>query len=144
MNARHTEGGRRGTLGRLACLAFLLWIAFGGAINAQSPTTHGVALTWTAPTVDANGNALNPGTVVTYDVWRATVQAGPFTQINSAPVSTNSYNDPASGLTAGTYYYEITAKDSGGEGAPSNEATVTISTFPVNPGAPSGCAAKVF
>lgn len=128
----------------LLCRAFILWVAFGGTAWAQSATQHGIALTWVAPTTDANGNALPAGTVLTYDVWRATASAGPFTQINSSPVSGTSYLDPASGLAANTtYFYEVTAIDAGGQGAPSAQASVSVTTFPVNPGAPSGCSGKV-
>lgn len=128
---------------RFLSLAFISFVAFGGVTLGQTATPHGIALTWTAPTTDANGNALPSGTVLTYDVWRATSAAGPFTQINSSAVTTTSYLDPSSGLTVGTSYtYEVTAIDTGGDGSPSNAFTITPTAFPVNPGAPSGCGGK--
>lgn len=140
----------RKSLFPIAALAAAALFGAAPAARAQTATAHGVSLTCTAPTTDANGNALAAGTVLTYDFWRSTSASGPFTQINASPVTGCAYLDPASDFAAGTaaagtYYYEVTAIDTGGQGAPSAAATVTVPStgFPVDPGAPTGVAGKV-
>lgn len=77
-----------------------------------------VSLNWTASTG-----------ATSYNVKRSTTSGGPYSQIATA--STTSYND--SGLTNGTtYYYVVSAANSAGESANSNQAsaTPTASTSP--------------
>ncbi|MCG1026399.1 fibronectin type III domain-containing protein [Dehalobacter sp.] len=70
-----------------------------------------VTLTWTAVTGSTS-----------YNIKRATTAGGPYTQIGTS--TTNSYTD--STVTNGiTYYYVVTAVNSGGESANSNEASAT-------------------
>jgi fibronectin type 3 domain-containing protein len=70
-----------------------------------------VSLMWNASTA-----------ATSYNVKRATVSGGPYTQI-SAPPTTN-YTDP--GLTNGaTYYYVVSAVNSAGESANSAQASAT-------------------
>jgi hypothetical protein len=60
---------------------------------------HAVSLTWTAST--------SPG-VTGYDIYRALVSGGPYTEITSTPVPGTSYTDTT--VQAGeTYYYVATA-----------------------------------
>ena len=124
----------------LAAVVFLVCVY----THAQTATQHGILVKWNAVTTDANGNALATGTVVTYDVWRGTAAAGPFTQVNTIAVSGTSYLDPSSGLSnSTTYFYEVTATDTGGQGNPSTAFQVAVTTFPVNPGVPTGVSATV-
>ncbi len=68
---------------------------------------------WTASAGSENGNLFNPASendVVGYYVYRATTSGGPYTKINSMPVTATSYAD--STVTAGTtYYYTVKALD---------------------------------
>lgn len=71
-----------------------------------------VTLTWTAVTG-----------ATSYNVKRATTAGGPYTTIASS-VSTATYTDTT--VTNGTtYYYVVTAVDTGGESGNSNEASAT-------------------
>jgi len=127
-------------------IGLVMFFGFAAQAHAQVATQHGVNLTWKAPTTDANGNTLPAGTVLTYNVWRANSAAGPFTQINSAPVTTAAYLDPAAGISAGaTCVYEVTTLDTGGQGNPSATATVVVPAggFPVNPGTATAVAAAM-
>lgn len=71
-----------------------------------------ITLTWTAPAQS-----------VTYKVSRSTTSGGPYTQIRQG-VTQTSYTDR--GLSAGTYYYVVTAVANGLESATSNEASATV------------------
>ena len=88
------------------------------ALTAQAGTNQ-VSLSWAAP---SGANAAPTG----YNVYEATApghESG--TPINGAtPIAGTNYS--ASGLSNGqSYYFEVTAINSAGEGAPSNEATAT-------------------
>ena len=78
---------------------------------------HYVSLTWTA-SVSSN--------IAGYKIYRATVSGGPYTLLNSTPVTGTSYTD--SSVTAGqTYYYVTTAVDiSNNESAYSAQAVAAI------------------
>lgn len=80
---------------------------------------HSVSLSWTASTST---------NVVGYNVYRGTTSNGPYTKVNSSPVSATAFTDNAvqSGVT---YYYVATAVDSSGsESAYSNQAQAVIPT----------------
>lgn len=129
-------------------LLVLAVLCLPAAARAQTATPHGIKVTCTAPTTDVNGNALPSGTVLTFDFWRATSAAGPFTQVNSSPVSGCAFLDPPSDFPAnpaGTYVYEVTAIDTGGQGNPSATVTAVVPSagFPVNPGSPTAVTATV-
>jgi len=65
---------------------------------------HSASLTWVA----------SPSTgVVGYNVYRGTVSGGPYTQLNTTPVSAVTYAD-TSVLGGQTYYYVVKAVGSGG------------------------------
>jgi hypothetical protein len=100
-------------------------------LTAQGSTGQ-VSLSWTAPT--------GPGAPPTgYNVYEGTRPGQmPATPVNgSTPITAT--NLPVTDLAAGTkYYFEVTAVNPAGEGAPSNEANATT-TGP--PGAPPGLAA---
>ncbi|MGH9743474.1 MAG: beta strand repeat-containing protein, partial [Candidatus Acidiferrum sp.] len=77
---------------------------------------HSVALTWNASTSTVSG----------YNVYRGTVNGGPYTKINSSLVTSLAYTD-SSVQSGTTYYYVTTAVDSSGnESVDSNQVTAPI------------------
>jgi titin len=83
-----------------------------------------VSLTWTTPADDGGAAITN------YNVYRATTSGGPFAQI-ATPTGT-SHTD--SGRTNGvTYYYQVSAVNSAGEGPNSTEVNATPRTTPTEP-----------
>jgi fibronectin type 3 domain-containing protein len=112
-------------LKRLFIIALTSLISFAVAtVKAQAPTVHSAVLTWTASTTPN----------VTYTVYRATAQAGPFTAIASG-VTALTFSDTTG--TGGTlYYYEVDAVDSTGDASgPSNEVSGTFKSNPATPSA---------
>jgi fibronectin type 3 domain-containing protein/regulation of enolase protein 1 (concanavalin A-like superfamily) len=88
-----------------------------------NPGNAQVALTWTAST----------GTGVSYTVKRSNTPGEGYTNVQAGLTATSFTN---TGLSNGTaYYYIVTASNSGGESAPSNEANATPQA-PPPPGAP--------
>jgi hypothetical protein len=81
-----------------------------------APVTHSVTLRRTP----------SSSTFVGFNIYRGTVPGGPYTQINSALVSTPTYTD--TNVTSGqTYYYVATQLNaSGDQSAYSNETTAVI------------------
>ena len=77
---------------------------------------HSVALTWSPSSSSVAG----------YEVYRSAASGGPYTKLDSALVSTESYTD--TNVQAGlTYYYVITAVTSDGvQSADSTQASATI------------------
>jgi cellulose 1,4-beta-cellobiosidase len=94
----------------------------------QVATQHSVTLTWTAST--------SPN--VTYTVYRATAQAGPFTAIGTGIAGVTFVDTTATPGT--TYYYEIDAVDSTSmaDSGPSNEVNAKE---PINPNPPTALTA---
>jgi len=87
-----------------------------------TPTPGQVALSWTAST-DASG-------IASYSVYRSTT-AGftPSTANRIAQPTGTSYTDI--GVTAGTYYYKVTADDNAGNtSSPSNEVQAVVPSGP--------------
>ncbi len=79
-------------------------------------------INWTASTGSENGNTFNPASendVVGYNVYRSTVSGGPYTKINTTPITSTSYYD-STVVTGNSYYYVVTAVDCAG-----NESTIT-------------------
>jgi fibronectin type 3 domain-containing protein len=69
-----------------------------------------------------------------YDVKRSTTSGGPYSQIGTSP--TNSFND--TGLTNGTaYYYVVSAANSSGQSANSNQASAIPTASAAPPPTPS-------
>jgi uncharacterized protein YjbI with pentapeptide repeats len=87
------------------------------AMPSPSAPSAAVALAWSAST----------SAVVGYNVYRAAVQGGPFTKLNSVPVNATTFTD-SNGITPGkTYFYVVTSVDSGNvESAYSNEVSLSI------------------
>lgn len=104
--------------------ALLLILIFTAVLLAQ--TTHSVTLTWPP---NATGDP-----VATYNVLRGTTSgAESTTPIGTTAASTCAasctYIDNA--VTGGTtYFYEITATNSGGTSAPGPEVSVSVPLFP--------------
>ena len=88
-----------------------------------TPSSGQVALNWSAST-DADG-------VTNYDVYRSTTPGfTPSASNRIAQPATTTFTDI--GVTAGTYYYKVTADDSAGNvSAPSNEVTAVVPTGPL-------------
>jgi beta-galactosidase len=78
--------------------------------------THTVGLSWIQST----------STVAGYYVYNSQVSGGPYTKLTSSAVAQPSYSD-TSVQSGKTYYYVVTAVDSGGMESPySNQATAAI------------------
>jgi cellulose 1,4-beta-cellobiosidase len=118
------------SLGRIALIAviasFLFWPSHG---SLQAQGGHSITLAWKAP---ASG-----GAPTSYNIKRSTTTGTEIT-ISSVPASTLTFSD-TTGTGGTTYFYTITAVNSGGEGTPSNEVSATF--LAVVPGPPSGLTA---
>lgn len=99
----------------------------GRTLKAQ--TSHGIVLTWTAPTTG--------GAPASYNVKRGTASGSEVT-IASVPAATLTYSD-TTGVGGVKYFYVVTAVNASGESGPSNEASATF--FLAAPGAPGGLTA---
>ena len=96
-------------------------------LTAASPSSGSVALSWNAPA--SNGGAGITG----YRVYRSTASGGEILLTTLGAVT--SWTD--TGLTNGTtYYYKVTALNSVGESALSNELSGTPAAAATVPGAP--------
>ena len=70
-------------------------------VTGPGVTAHSVNLSWTASS--------SPN-VAGYNVYRGTASGGPYTKVNSTPVSGTTYTDTT--VQPGqTYYYVVTAVD---------------------------------
>ena len=88
----------------------------------------GVSTCHAAHCVDLSWGA-SPDPVVGYNVYRSTVSGGPYTLLNSTPVTALTYSDSA--VTAGTkYFYVVRAELAGVESVNSNEASATVPIAP--------------
>jgi hypothetical protein len=78
--------------------------------------THKVQLGWNASTSPVMG----------YFVYRGNISGGPYTRVTTSPVNAVAFTDASVNLGA-TYYYVVTAVDSGGsESVFSNETSAVI------------------
>jgi hypothetical protein len=93
-------------------------VAIGLSGAGVSSGSYYVSLNWIA----------SPSSISGYNVYRATVSGGPYTQLNSSLVTTIQYQD--SNVQLGqTYYYVVDAVDSSGDESPySNQTTVSVPT----------------
>jgi hypothetical protein len=81
------------------------------------PSSHTVALSWTASTSSVAG----------YNVYRSTTDGSGYSKINASLVSGVTYTDSSTLQSSTTYYYVTTAVDaSGNESAFSNQASAAI------------------
>jgi hypothetical protein len=78
--------------------------------------SHSVTLSWIASTSVVSG----------YNAYRSSVAGGPFSKLNSTPITTTQYTD-SSVLGGQTYYYAVTSLDPNNvESADSSETSATI------------------
>jgi hypothetical protein len=78
---------------------------------------HSVDLTWTASTSSG---------VIGYNIYRATVSGGPYSILDSAPVSADAYTD-STVQSSQTYFYVVRAINGGGtESSNSSEVQAVI------------------
>jgi hypothetical protein len=78
--------------------------------------SHSVILSWMA----------SSSSVVGYNVYSSTLSGGPYTRLTASPATTASYKD-ATVQSGKTYYYVVTAVDSGAvESGYSNQVTAVI------------------
>lgn len=83
-------------------------------LTASSPQKRKITLNWTQ---SGSGNITNN------KIYRSTVNGGPYALVTTIAAATT-YSD--TGLSSGTtYYYVVTAVNSGGESAYSNQASAT-------------------
>ena len=83
-----------------------------------SSGSYYVSLNWIA----------SPSTISGYNIYRATVSGGPYTQLNASLLTTTQYQDNNVQLGQ-TYYYVVNAVDSSGdESQYSNETAVSVPT----------------
>lgn len=116
-------------------LAVLIAILTFGPPHSHAQTQHGGLVTWIAPT--------SSDAAVGYFVYRATSASGPFTQIDTTEDTSTSYLDTTVAANTTYYYYAVAVDASGNQSGPSNTATLVVTTLPTNPGAPTGCNAKM-
>lgn len=91
---------------------------------ALPPAPSGVVATATATSVSLAWTA-DPAATGGYHVYRAPAQAGPFTRLDTAAVTSASYVDAA--VTAGTtYWYAVSSEDAAGEGPRSTPVSATV------------------
>jgi fibronectin type 3 domain-containing protein len=106
---------------KIAQVLFGLSLVFVALCPSQKvfSAAHSVALAWTASTTPN----------VTYNVYRGTASGGPYTKLNSTPVSVLTYTDSNNITTY--YYYVVTAVDSHGiESVYSNEVSAGVPNPP--------------
>lgn len=107
---------------RTSVVAFTTMVSVAPILTGATAGTNQVALTWTAPA----------GTVISYNLYRGTA-SGAEIKVTAIASGATSYTD--SSLTAGvTYFYKITAVNTSGESAQSNElSAIPTATTPTAP-----------
>jgi fibronectin type 3 domain-containing protein len=103
----------------------LAMLFFAACAMAQPHPSATLAWSWAQGTGDM---------ALGFHVQRSTTTGGPYTIINTLPVTTLTYLDTAVAVGA-TYYYVITAYNNGGDSSKSNEVACTL-PFQI-PGAPT-------
>jgi fibronectin type 3 domain-containing protein len=89
------------------------------SLSAMGVNQHSVALTWVAST---------SSNITGYNVYRATVSGGPYTELNASLLTATSYTD-ATAQAGETYYYVTTAVTSQSvQSGDSNQATAIVPT----------------
>jgi hypothetical protein len=98
----------RGRAGHTSTVAY--------TVTIQAAIEHIVDLTWSE----------SGGDIVGYNVYRGTIQGGPYSQINASLVASTMYTD-SSVVDGTTYYYVTTAVDQGGvQSGYSNEGEAQV------------------
>lgn len=127
---------------RLWPLILMAWLmlalTFGPTfkgLHAQT-TTHGVMLTWTAPTSAGTNAGGAAATITGYSVLRGTTSGGESSTPIATGITTTSYLDTTA-VSGTTYYYEITATNSANlTSGPSNEMSIDFLVPGTAPAAP--------
>jgi hypothetical protein len=90
--------------------------------------TSSITITWTAPTKNADDTDLDD--LLGYSIYRSTSANGTYVQLNTSNIATAAYTD--SSVSSGTtYYYKVTAGDTGGvESAMSSSDSASLTTSP--------------
>ncbi|HEV2436750.1 MAG TPA: fibronectin type III domain-containing protein, partial [Verrucomicrobiae bacterium] len=101
------------------------------APGSSSPPAAPSGLTAIAGDAQVSLNWTASSGATSYNVYRASVSGGPYTQIATS-VSTTSYTDTTV-VNGTTYYYVVTAVNANGESGYSNEASATPCTTPTVP-----------
>lgn len=120
------NGWRRWAASAILILGTAFAIGCGGTSSISSSTapppppppssSHSVVLNWTASASQA----------AAYNVYRSQTSGGPYSLVNSTPVTQTTFTD-SKVQASQTYYYVTTAVDSQGvESAYSNQVTVSI------------------
>lgn len=105
----------------LAFAALILLTCSSAFAQTTPPPTRTVTLTW------------NTQAGVTFNVYRWTTGQNGFQKINTAPVTTPTYND-ATAVVGGAYGYKVSAvSPTAGESAQSPEVDITILAVPATP-----------
>ena len=99
------------------------------SLSAFAQTQHKVVLSWSA----------SPTSGVTYNIYRSTATGACGTTKIVSNVSVLTYTD-SSVANGANYFYAVSAQNSGGESACTNEVQVLI---PVPPAAPTNLGATV-
>jgi hypothetical protein len=94
----------------------LLFLSALSISSLQAQSTHSVSLSWTASTDFVSGDS--------YNVYRGTVSGGPYTKVNTAAITADTFTD--SSVSVGTYYYVATHVSGTAESAFSNEAKAVL------------------
>jgi len=91
-------------------------LTIGLSATGVQPTSHSVALSWTASTSSVSG----------YDVLRAAVSGGPYTQVNTSLITTTQFTD-STVVSGQTYYYVVVAVNSSNQqSTDSNQVSATV------------------
>lgn len=89
-------------------------IVQAGRVRAAIPGVHWVRLKWSGSTG-----------ATSYNLYRGAVTGGPYSQVNTSPVTLQGWAD-LDVLPATNYFYVATAVNGGGESGNSSEVEVSI------------------
>ena len=120
------------SIGLVALLCLCLAVVFWPAVKAA--TVHNITLNWNASTT--------PG--VNYNLYRGTISGGPYTKLNTTPITGLTYSDTTG--VGGTKYFHVetaicTAACPTGVSGESDFSNETSATFLGNPAAGAGLTA---
>jgi hypothetical protein len=120
-------------------LAFLNWPANRGWIVRAQAAQHGIKISWTAVTMDVNGN---PITGVAYNLYRGTSSGAEGATPYITGITATTYTD-TNGVAATTYFYQVTTTATGkGESVKSAEVSAAFPLIQALPPAGVGAVAQ--